>query len=234
MNDTELLQELVLAWTLAAPVGPRDIADEVPTIPAGLLTTVTTREPFRTQVLADVGIYLNCPSMTGIGLICQIAEPLAIVAGEGWEKTIQPLRFKLAWSGSMGGDHDEYKAYTGTFQRVAWEGDGWKVVGLWNQTDRSSTLEVIEFFKKAYPRRRQPAPSKPPLPLASDFPVGTEFFIKEFTVPLVKIPVQGWLNWFGGKPRPHDASTLRVDNHWPADSFAEWQKAVADSLPSPQ
>ena len=68
------------------------------------------------------------------------------------------------------------------------------------------------------------------LPKPSDFPPGTEFLIKEFDVPLVRIPGQGWFNWFGGAPRPYDASHLRVDNNWPAGSFEEWIAVVEASM----
>jgi hypothetical protein len=68
------------------------------------------------------------------------------------------------------------------------------------------------------------------LPRSSDFPPGTEFVIKEFSVPLVRVPGRGWCNWFGGTSRPYDASSLRVDNHWPAESFEEWLRVVEASL----
>lgn len=68
------------------------------------------------------------------------------------------------------------------------------------------------------------------LPEKTDFPVGTEFVIKEFDVPLVWIPGQGWFNWFGGTPRPYDERFLRVDNNWRAESFAEWVGVVEASL----
>jgi len=68
------------------------------------------------------------------------------------------------------------------------------------------------------------------LPNRSEFPSGTEFVIKEFDVPLVQIPDGGWFNWFGGRPQPYDASSLRVDNNWPATSFEEWVGIVAASM----
>ena len=67
------------------------------------------------------------------------------------------------------------------------------------------------------------------LPKLSEFPSGTEFVLKEFDVPLVRIPGQGWFNWFGGTPWPYDATSLRVDNNWPADSFEQWVGVVAAS-----
>jgi hypothetical protein len=68
------------------------------------------------------------------------------------------------------------------------------------------------------------------LPKRSDFPSGAEFVIKEFNVPLVWMPGDGWFNWFGGTPQPYDASSLRVDNNWPAKSFAEWLEVIAESM----
>jgi hypothetical protein len=68
------------------------------------------------------------------------------------------------------------------------------------------------------------------LPKISDFPAGTEFVVKEFDVPLARVPGQGWFNWFGGEPRPYDVRALRVDNNWPAESFEEWISIVEASL----
>jgi hypothetical protein len=68
------------------------------------------------------------------------------------------------------------------------------------------------------------------LPKRSDFPSAAEFVIKEFDVPLVRYPDGGWFNWFGGTPRAYNASSLRVDNNWPAESFEEWVGIVAASM----
>lgn len=54
--------------------------------------------------------------------------------------------------------------------------------------------------------------------------------IKEFDVPLVQIPGEGWFNWFGGTPQAYEAGSLRVDNNWPATSFDEWVEVVAASM----
>lgn len=68
------------------------------------------------------------------------------------------------------------------------------------------------------------------LPQRSDFPSETEFVIKEFDVPLVRVPGGDWFNWFGGTPQLYNASSLRVDNNWPATSFEEWVGIVAASM----
>ncbi len=69
------------------------------------------------------------------------------------------------------------------------------------------------------------------LPTVSDFPPGTEFMIKEFDVPLARLPNGTWFNWYGGKPRQYDVRFLKVDNNWRADSFEEWVGLIEDSLP---
>lgn len=83
-------------------------------------------------------------------------------------------------------------------------------------------LEVESFLEIDY---------EPLLPVAADFSPGTRFVIKEFDVPLVQDPAGVWFNWYGGSPQAYDAASLRVDNHWPAGSFAEWLGVVVDSLP---
>ena len=71
---------------------------------------------------------------------------------------------------------------------------------------------------------------KTKLPKESDFPEGTEFYIKEFNVPLVHIPSKGWFNWFGGSPREYDVKNLKPGNNWPAESFKEWVRIVDETL----
>ncbi|WP_413664925.1 hypothetical protein ACG1BZ_06645 [Microbulbifer sp. CNSA002] len=63
----------------------------------------------------------------------------------------------------------------------------------------------------------------------SDFPEGTEFYIKEFDVPLAHIPTKGWVNFFGGNARAYNVEGLKPGNNWPASSFGEWLKIVNES-----
>lgn len=63
-------------------------------------------------------------------------------------------------------------------------------------------------------------------PTRTDFPEGCMFYIKEFDLPLVRMPGGGWVNWFSGEPREYDPSPLRVDNNWLAESFEEWVKLM--------
>ena len=71
---------------------------------------------------------------------------------------------------------------------------------------------------------------KPRRPKSSDFPPGTSFVIKELDVPLARIPGQGWVNWFGGIPRPYHPTSLKPDNNCEADSFEEWVRIIEESL----
>ena len=70
------------------------------------------------------------------------------------------------------------------------------------------------------------------LPKKEDFPKGTTFYIKEFDVPLARVPdgkFYKWFNWYGGKAREYDVTRLKVDNNWPAESFEEWVNIVEKS-----
>lgn len=62
-----------------------------------------------------------------------------------------------------------------------------------------------------------------------DFPKGTQFYIKEFDVPLAHIPGEGWFNYFGGKCRAYNVEGLKPGNNWPAGSFTEWVKVIEES-----
>jgi hypothetical protein len=75
--------------------------------------------------------------------------------------------------------------------------------------------------------------NKPRLPKESYFPEGTEFLIKEFDVPIARIPDGAnckYQNWFGGQPRPYSFEYLKVGNNWPATSFEEWIALVKASV----
>ncbi|MBI4207643.1 MAG: hypothetical protein HY527_21695 [Betaproteobacteria bacterium] len=89
---------------------------------------------------------------------------------------------------------------------------------------------IVEGRERALATGTQAMSDDPRLPKVSDFPPGTAFMIKEFDVPLARVPGQGWVCWYGGTPRPYDPRSLKVDNNWLADSFEEWVGVVAESL----
>jgi hypothetical protein len=71
------------------------------------------------------------------------------------------------------------------------------------------------------------------LPNEIDFPAGSKFYIKEFDVPLVRVPNGAyckWYNWFGGKPKEYPLEGLKPGNNWEAESYEEWLNIVRESL----
>lgn len=95
------------------------------------------------------------------------------------------------------------------------------------------TLTLVAFACICILQRRAKGSSKPRVPNLSEFPPGTEFIVKEFDVPLARIPGNGhciWVNWYGGRPRPFDVTWLKVDNNWSVDSFESWARLVKASL----
>jgi len=75
--------------------------------------------------------------------------------------------------------------------------------------------------------------AEPRIPQLSEFSPGTEFMVKEFDVPLARIPKDGrsiWVNWYGGKPHPYDVRMLKGDNNWPAESFEAWVALIEASI----
>jgi hypothetical protein len=82
-------------------------------------------------------------------------------------------------------------------------------------------------------QRRAKSNPKARVPEQSEFPPGTEFIVKEFNVPLARIPCDGhcvWVNWYGGRPRPFDVTWLKIDNNWSVDSFESWAALVKASF----
>ena len=95
------------------------------------------------------------------------------------------------------------------------------------------TLTLVAFACICILQRRAKGSLKPRVPKLSEFPAGTEFIVKEFDVPLARIPGDGhciWVNWYGGRPRPFDVTWLKIDNNWSVDSFESWARLVKASL----
>lgn len=60
------------------------------------------------------------------------------------------------------------------------------------------------------------------IPRKEKFPKGTQFYIKEFDVPLVMIPEGNSAiryNWFGGEVKIYDFSHLKLGSFWEAEYF---------------
>ena len=153
MSLTESLEELVMLWVVQRPQGIIFNADfenlGSTEIPSPLISTVTSKEPYLSQVLADAKIYLRCPALFGLGRNIELKEPLEVVPFHGWGRTISPLKFRVRWSATMGGDNSEY--VDDEINRVAFEGDRWKIVSMWDERTREDTLKFIEWLRKRKP-----------------------------------------------------------------------------------
>jgi hypothetical protein len=143
MHVHEQLLAMITTWMNARPLGlagphaPREI-------PADLLATITSAEPYRTQVIADAREYLALPRMVGVGLIYELVEPLDGEPFEQWDTTISPLTIRLLWSRTMDSGFNE-QAYE-YVHRVGLEAGQWKIVSLWDATLRKQSLQFLELL----------------------------------------------------------------------------------------
>ncbi len=105
---------------------------------------VTSREPWRSQVLAEARWHFAFPRLTGIGMEVRLSAPLVPSAFEDWALSISPVEAELTWSRDMSGQSSDRCTYE--IQRIAWEDDAWKVVELWSPRARKSNLAFIEML----------------------------------------------------------------------------------------
>jgi hypothetical protein len=145
MQSNEQLLALIAAWMNARPIGlsgskaPREVPD-------ALLATITSQEPYRSQVIADARQYLALPRMVGIGLIYEIVEPIASAPFEVWDSSISPLTIRLLWSRTMDSRFNEI-AYE-HMHRLALEDRQWKLVSLWDDALRKESLLFLEQLRR--------------------------------------------------------------------------------------
>jgi hypothetical protein len=95
------------------------------------------------------------------------------------------------------------------------------------------TLLLVAYGLIALLKRQPIAVHQRRIPMRSEFPEGTDFLIKEFDVPIARIPGTSscsYVNWYGGHPRPYEARWLKVDNNWSAESFEEWCALIQASI----
>ena len=145
MHSHEHLLALIELWMEARPIGlagnhePRAVSE-------ALLATITTREPYRSQAIADAREYLAMPKLVGIGLIYEIVDPVAIVPFDMWDSSISRLTIKLLWSRTMDSGFTDY-AYD-QLDRVAVEDNRWKNVSVWDEASRKESLMFLEQLRR--------------------------------------------------------------------------------------
>jgi hypothetical protein len=150
MGLEESLEELAMLWIVHLPSGSVVNANfenmESTEIPLPLISTITNKEPYRSQVLADVKIYLRCPAPNGLGRYIEIKRPLDVIPFDEWAQTISPLKFRVHWSVTMSGDNWDYA--NSEIERVVFEENQWKIASLWNERAREDTMKLIEWLRK--------------------------------------------------------------------------------------
>lgn len=109
MDDPALLN-LLQQWFWARPTGafwdstPQPIRE----VPARLVATIIHDQPYRSQALQDVLLWLQLPLLIGIRLEPIPVEPFVIRAVEHWEKAVSPLAVRLCWSSTMAGNEIDW------------------------------------------------------------------------------------------------------------------------------
>ena len=156
MYIEESLKELVMLWVLQRPAARTlfDLASvdfDNTEIPQPLMNTITNKEPYRNQVLADAKILLRIPTGCGIGINVEISKPFEIVPFQDWEQAISPLKAVIHWSLTMSGDNSQSNHTE--IDRVAVEDDRWKIASIWSDKEREETIKQIEMIREAVKKR---------------------------------------------------------------------------------
>lgn len=155
MDTEESLEKLVMLWVSQRPF--TSLFDSVlidfhtTEIPQSLMHTITNKEPYRSQVVADARMFLSIPLLFGIGAYIEISKPVDSIPFHDWQQTISPLKAILHWSRTMSGDNSEYHDIE--MNRVAFEDDQWKIVRIWDDKGREQTIQAIEMIRDVIKKR---------------------------------------------------------------------------------
>lgn len=104
-------------------------------VPSALADRITSREPFRTQALADAAYYLGLPKPIGFGLEVLLPNALQIEPFAGWSRTVGPFDFRIRCYRHMDGREPELTK--DRVERLAYEQGRWCVVTLWDDDARA-------------------------------------------------------------------------------------------------
>lgn len=155
MDSEESLEQLVLLWVVQKPFASlfdsAFLASHPAQIPHSLMNTITNKEPYRSQVVADAKIFLRIPVLHGIGMNIEIRTPIHTIPFRDWQQTICPLKAVIRWSRTMSGDNSEYQDIE--IHRVVLEDDQWKIARIWDDKGRKQTMEDIEMIREAIKKR---------------------------------------------------------------------------------
>ncbi len=151
------LTDLIAAWHHHRPQTSLLQADFTPVeVPAVLRETITRREPYRRQALADAAVYLTLPYLAGIGLEFT-PEVRAMRPFERWPISIAPFNFRLSWTLHLDGREPDLRR--DAWARVVLEEGRWKIAAFWDDDARRKVADEITRVQ-AYLARRCYQPGK--------------------------------------------------------------------------
>ena len=145
MTHQTVLADLVMAWYKHRPLGsPLQATFEPRPVPAELLETITTVEPYRAEAMEDAAVYLGIPYLVGFGMEI-FPEVFQIGRFESWAQSISPFNFRVEWTLHMDGREPSYDRQS--WERVALEDGRWKIVRFWSRSERRRMIDEIERMK---------------------------------------------------------------------------------------
>jgi hypothetical protein len=87
---------------------------------------------------------MRMPLLYGIGLQVRLVEPLEVIPFGVWSQSIGSLGIEVNWARDMSGRETEGVQLR--LERVAVEGDGWRIVEVMNAEDRATTTRQLKQF----------------------------------------------------------------------------------------
>lgn len=149
----ESLKKLVWDWAFRSeregvPTG----LIENPKLPDWVLEKITSVEPFRAQVIEDATLYWAMPMPFGFGMELFVPENIEISPFQNWQETIRNFTAKMEYCEDMSGR--ECYRYEVKLERIGRENDEWRIIEIFDQTERAQTTKVFEFLKNLHAEKR--------------------------------------------------------------------------------
>lgn len=144
----EIMAALVLRWVQRQREGvfsfarAHELAEPVP-IPPELLSTITKHEPYRTQALADAGLWLAMVKPFGLGLEVRVDARPTVRAEPPWQQVVTPLPFRTTVADRMDPWSQQVSETPDEWDRVAYEDGEWKVVAIWSDARRQEHAKQV-------------------------------------------------------------------------------------------
>jgi len=156
--------DLVSAWCSARPFSVSDEGARrgSPEIPTKLATTLTLREPWRTQLLEDATLWLSVPQPVALGIEIDVWAAEPSTAFEGWSASMGPLEIRSEGRDRMDAWQAEPVVQFLRWQRVVLEDGEWKLAKLLDDRDRAGFEWLRDFWNWVDEGRKGEPPPPPP------------------------------------------------------------------------